>query len=116
MIVTASAVASELRKLADALDVSPETEVVSPNIYFSCSYLGSKSKEVFLSLARLLPHPLKKEAKKDEMWIGYESDSLRVQAYIERSIICELVEPAKPAVYRCEPLLSDDEEAALEAK
>jgi len=40
--------------------------------------------------------------------------ALRYNIEIPRNTVCELVEPAKPAVYRCEPLLSDEEEAAID--
>ena len=36
-----------------------------------------------------------------------------LRACIDRAQVCELIEPAKPAVYRCFPLLSDQEEAEL---
>ena len=108
-MTTAGAVAVELRKLADSLDQNPAAQVTSPNIYFSCTYLDEKSRDVFLGLVKILPRPLVKEYISSEVWVKYKSKSLSISVYIERSKVCELIEPAKPAVFRCEPLLSEDE-------
>jgi hypothetical protein len=108
-MTTAGAVAIELRKLADSLDQNPAAEVPSPNIYFSCYYLGPKAKDVFLGLVKIMPRPLKKEYRSEEVWVKYDPNVISVSAYIERSKVCELVESAKSAVYRCEPLLSEEE-------
>lgn len=108
-MTTAGAVAIELRKLADSLDQNPAAEVPSLHVYFSCSYLGAKSKDIFLGLVKIMPRPLKKEYKSDEVWVKYDPEVISVAAFVERSKVCELVEPAKSAIYRCEPLLSEDE-------
>ena len=112
-MITARAVADELRKLADNLDQNPELEVQSPNMYFSCSYLGEKSKQIFLNVVKNLPRPLQKEYKANEVWVKYSTDAINVSAYINRNKVCRIVEPAKAAVYDCEPLLSETEEALI---
>ena len=116
MNASASAIASELRKLADSLDKHPEALLPAPNIYFSCSYQGETSKELFLNVARCLPRPLVKEYKTDEVWIKYNPGIIHVSVYVQREHVCTLIEPAKPAVYRCEPLLSDEEADAIVAE
>ena len=105
-------VASELRKLADSLDREPEAEITEPTIV--ASHYGAKEKTPFMNLARLLPRPYEKKWKETEVELRYDSKTLTFIACIQRSIVCELIEPAKPAVYRCDPLLSVAEEAALE--
>ena len=71
------------------------------------------------TLARILPHPLKKDVEDparsfSSIKITAEScTAICVYASIERSRICKLVRPAQPAEYECEPLLSEDEEEAL---
>lgn len=109
----ASEVASELRKLADSLDREPDAKIPLTGVYFSTRY---EDKQAFLNVAAILPRPIKKTypCNGAEIELEYRSDAIRVFATARRSVVCELVEPAKPAVYRCEPLLSEAEEAALE--
>ena len=112
----ASQVANELRRIADALDREPDTEVETPMVSFYCNnYLAKdRGKQVFLNVLRLLPRPLVKDYSETEVKIrGAESDVVNLRACIDRSAVCEIVEPAKPAVYHCVPLLSDQEEASL---
>src|ERR1035437_9597301 len=114
-MTTAGAVASELRRVADALDRSPKTEVAQANIYFSHNFMPN-AKNKFLALAKMLPRPLTKnytgEDGKGDLELKYKSPAMTINCYIPRTAVCELVEPAKPAVYKCESLLSDEEEAA----
>lgn len=109
----ASEVAAELRKLADGLERGGDTWVEQPAVFFSYMYGGDDAKDHFVAIAPLLPRPLKKEYDRDQLQLVYETPALRVRAYIERSKVCTLVEPARDAVYRCEPLLSGEEEAEL---
>lgn len=110
----AAEVALELRKLADSLDRGPDTEITPAALMFHVD-----EKEIFKGLVRILPHPLTKsiflpDSKYPYLHMTYDSKGLRVIAAIKQSLSCELIEPAKPAVYRCEPILSEAEEAALE--
>lgn len=108
--VAAGKVAAELRKLADALDANPEAIVEQPYVSFYCD-----SKNAFASTVKLLPRPLTKRItdKDDPAWarirVEYKSDAIDVDASVSQHLTCALVEPAKPAVYRCDPLLSLDE-------
>ena len=110
---TAHEVATELRKLADALDVEPDTELSHPTIYFSCSY-SANPKEHFLGIARLMPRPFTKKPLVTEYRIEHKQPGLDVVAYVSREHVCTLIEPAKPAVYDCPSLLSGAEEAGIE--
>jgi hypothetical protein len=114
-MVKAGAIAIELRKLADALDTNPEAETVQPTLMFGCW----SNKPAFFAAASLVPRPAKKDWGKPEDQYAYlnvthESEALKVQATIWRSEVCEIVEPARPAVFRCPSILSEAEEAALE--
>jgi hypothetical protein len=115
-MTTAGALAIELRKLADALDKEPETVVDDPSLYFNYKYRGDTAKQEFLDIARLLPKPLTKRYSKDEFEVVYNSPALIIKAWVERSKVCVLVEPAKEAVYDCIPLFSAEEEASLEVQ
>lgn len=106
----ASEVASELRKLADSLDRYPDTEVGRGWIDFYCH----AEKERFLAVAKSLPHPFEKIYESTELKLRYDHTALRVDVHVQRDKVCELVEPAKPAVYRCEPIFSEADEPVLE--
>ena len=69
MITTAGAVATELRRVADALDKEPEAEVVRPLCFFY-----PEDKAGMENLVRLLPHPLDKfsDGKDEFSNIGIE--------------------------------------------
>ena len=116
MKTTAAAAAAELRMLADALNVNPTLEIVRPTVYF---YHGSE-KGTFIDLAKLLPRPLKKIVGIEtdpyaEFSLKYEDTGIFINCYVQRSAICEIVEPAKPAVYRCPTILSEEDEAQVTA-
>ena len=111
-MTTAGAVAAELRRMADALDKEPEANIVKGNLWF----WNGENKESFLNLVRLVPRPLKKvyeEGIGASVIATHETDALTIELRIARNSVCQIVEPAKPAVYKCEPLLTDEEEAAL---
>lgn len=109
--------ATELRKLVEALEANPKLDV--PKVFMS--FGTSRSKEQFRALAHVLPRPLKKSLKNEgerfaEIELEYDSESLRVWASIPQAETCRLVSPAIPAKYECEPILSPEEDAALEAE
>lgn len=114
-IVTGPAFATELRKLADAVEPLERVsgEFGKPWLFISFKYGGAPSKDAFIELAKVLPKPYMKKPNDQELILEYVSEGMDVRASIERSQVCELVEPARPAVYRCEPLLSDDEDAEI---
>ena len=114
-MTTSGAVAIELRKLADSLDRQPSAVLEQAAVTFYCH-----KKDTFLAVAALLPRPLKKKVTDSGVpsWarvrLSYANDAIEVEASVPQSLTCELVEPAKPAVYRCESILSQIEDEALE--
>jgi len=112
----ASEVAAELRKFADSLDTNPDAEILAASVYFY--HWNKKNKDQFMALAKLLPRPLKKELRGSEdnkdLTLLYESDAMKVYSEIPQAATCTLIEPARPAVYRCDPILSDEDHEALE--
>ncbi len=110
----ASEVANELRKFAEALDATPDANVKLAMLSFY-----SDTKEQFVNAAKVMIRPF----VKSEDDYGHESyrrihlrhatDALIVDVNVYKSLTCELVEPARPAVYRCDPILSLAEEAEV---
>jgi hypothetical protein len=117
--MNAAGVAVELRKLADCLDKDSDSELGRVNvwaIYHAFSGKADKDKEHFLSFARMMPRPITKSKSGSELVLEYRNGDFSIDCRIPQSVMCELVEPAKPAVYKCHPILSDEEDAALEAE
>lgn len=104
-------VAMELRNLADSLDRQPEAEIKRPSIAFYS--WGTPDKEAFSSICRLMPRPLTKKIAYDNVHVAYETEAILTYATIPQKDVCELVEPAKPAAFRCTPILSEEEDAEL---
>ena len=108
MTTTCTQAAAALRLLASAIEQGGEKVIVAPFVNFSCRFLSSK--EQFLNLVSVLPRPLKKKVyEEDEFRLVYDTPDITVWATANRNEVCTLIEPAKPAVYSCEPLLSDAE-------
>ena len=109
---TANAIASRLREIADMLDKTPDADLTVPRLSF---FHSDKEKQQFINLTKVFPRPFEKGDgyNHTEITLRYRPDELTVYAAIDRSTVCVLREPAKPAVYDCVPLLSLEEEAAL---
>jgi len=105
-------VAAGLRKLADSIDQHPELDMQTAWVSFYCG-----TKEHFINAASILPKPYKKDDngsdRHSRISLEHKDVGVETRASIYKSLTCELVEPAKPAVYRCDPILSQIEEAAL---
>jgi len=113
-MATLREIATALRNVADVLDKSPDIEAGRPGLDWY--FFNAKDKQKFLDLAKAFPRPFKKTYEDDPhgwLRIAFEQDALKTEAQIYRSAVCEIVEPAKPPVYHCPSLLSDDEEVAL---
>jgi hypothetical protein len=109
----ASEVATELRKLADALDREPEAKMDRPLVFFY-----PEDKQMFLNQARIFPKPLTKviedpDGSYPKMCLENKGKGIWLRTVISRDVVCKVVKPATPAVYDCEPLLSQDEEESL---
>ena len=115
-VAKARQVAAALRTIAENLEREPEAEVG----YFFCTAYPQHRAHA-LNLARLMTRPYTKEYSDHAIELAHDfmaSDitldfAVRHRIKFERSSVCEPVEPAKPAVYKCNPLLSNEEEAAL---
>lgn len=110
---TAHEVATAFRQLADSLDRNPDAPIKKPWISFYCD-----DKQAFANVVKLLPRPLvRKEESGDDRWarikVEHVTAVIDVNASIPKSLTCELVEPARAAVYRCDPVLSLLEEGEL---
>jgi hypothetical protein len=109
----AKEVAIELSKLADALNQEPDAELPRTYVSFYC-----ETKAQFIGSVQSIPRPLvKSEDRDDDPWkrirVAHETPALHINASVLKSLTCELVTPARPAVYRCDPILSLEEDAAL---
>jgi hypothetical protein len=110
----ASEVANELRKLADGLDALGNAPVTEPWVSFY--HTSFDTKEMFLDVARALPRPYSKEYEEgpnEDLVIKYKNPAIVIKASIRRANVCRVIEPAKPAVYDCDALLSPEDHAAL---
>lgn len=110
---TAHEVAVSLRKLADSLDATPELTMPTAWVTFYCD-----TKELFLNAASILPRPFNKSSslagsKFERIRIEHKDIGAHSNASVCKSLTCEMIEPAKPAVYRCDPILSAIEEEML---
>ena len=103
-------VANELRRIAKALDNAAELEIAP---YLSIN-AASDTKEDFLTLARIMPRPMKKGVDfphTDYSDFKLEHSFWRIK--VSQSKVCTIVKPAQPAQYECPSILSDEEEAEL---
>jgi len=113
-MTTAREIAQELRKLADHYAGLGETELPKPTLQFSCW----SDKEGFLAAVRALPHPLVKDYGEEgdeysSVRVTFKGEAMDAVAYAMRKTVCKMVEPARPARFECEPLLSEQEEEEL---
>lgn len=110
---SASAIASELRNLADALEKGGDTKIPKANLWW---YFDTK--EELAAIVRLLPHPLTKRINNPQshyprLVVERKHHLVDVDVRGPQSVTCTLVEPARPAKYRCDPILSEIEEREL---
>ena len=93
----------------------PTADLPRTSLYFSCTY-GGGTKEQFIAATKVFPRPAEKGDgySHDEITLTHRTDAIVVHASIEKNKICTLIEPAVPARYTCEPILSLEEEAAMD--
>ena len=110
MNTTAGAVAQELRRIADALDKEPTLEI-APYLSISAKF---DDVEGFRKLAKIMPRPMtKKIAFEGETYEDFVLESEFWNIKIPRKTICKIIQPARPAIYDCPPVLSEEEEAEM---
>lgn len=107
-------VATELRKLADSLDTTPDATVSQAFVSFNNKYEGESAKDKFLAIANAMPKPFKKDYTYLDLTLRYRTPAIDVWNSIMRTSICRLIKPAQPAEFECEPLFSTEEEAQLD--
>lgn len=114
---TSRTLALNLRKLADWLDSKPEfpvMDVVAGPPYQS--YHGNK--DAFIAAVRAIGSGTKGKGVLDS-YLRFEANTCpegtEYSLQVNRESVCTLIKPAQPAVYDCEPLLSQAEEAEIGA-
>lgn len=70
-------------------------------------------KQSFLDAVARMPHPFNKVYRGDDFAVIYRTPAIVIEHYAKRDRVCRIVEPAKPAVFECLPLLSQEEVASL---
>ena len=105
---------ANLRKLADLLEKHGDTEIrmTSARVWFD-------SKESFMTFARDFPRPYEKVYEHRQygsfsLTHGKLSETGDINLDIERSAVCEMIEPPRPAKFHCPSIFSPEEEAEME--
>src|SRR5579875_1814812 len=105
-----------LRKLADLLEKHGDAEIrmTTARIWFD-------NKESFLLFARDFPRPFVKEYEDGPygsliLTHGKLIETGDINLDIYRNMVCEMIEPARPAKFHCPSIFSPEEDAELEAQ
>ena len=112
--MTAIDAVANLRALADVLEKHPDAQ-----IRMSHGIVWFEDKESFMAVAKDFPRPAKKiyeEGQYGDLKLehGELTKTGVITICIARSAVCNLKEPARPAVYECPSIFSPEEEAELE--
>jgi hypothetical protein len=110
-------IACELRQIADHYEGLADVELIRPRLEFNCL---SSGKDKFIIAAKNVPRPSAKDYGKEGdpyafIRVNHAGNHIDVQAFAMRSDICKIIKPAQPAEYDCEPILSIEEQAEIEA-
>jgi hypothetical protein len=111
--MTSHEYAQKLKIAAEFFLSKPEFKIRNSPILFS-SYWSDK--EAFLAAVKALGSGEKKYEGESLKFIVTITEGLTFDVEVSRSAVCRLVKPAQPAVYDCEPLLSQEEEATLDGR
>lgn len=108
--LTSHEYALELKRLADEMLACPDFQLGWTHDEVTLG-IGA-SKDELLAFAKNL-HPLRKEFSEKEIELRFGSGRISAKISANRSTACRIVKPAEPAVYECDPLLSQEEEAQV---
>lgn len=106
-----------LRELADYLENNPEAPIPS-NAYIGVSvtdYGNPAGTRYRLEIVARCPGPWQKELDDSFLTLIKDFHGVKYRVMCARDHVCTMVEPAKPAVWDCEPLLSAKEFEELTA-
>ena len=115
--MTSHELATDLAKLAEHLKQQPDLEI---GTFYLTNESYNTTGEQFKAIAKSFPKPLHKRVTSygtGESDIILESpkdgEGFTLHFRVPQNKVCKIVEPARPAVYDCEPLLTPEEEAEL---
>lgn len=115
--MTSHEYANELKKIADS--ILERQEFTMPSHYNEKSTFASihffSDKEGFLAAARSLGSFDKRIDSLSHYYEIAPKFSTHFEVSANRDAVCRLIRPAQDAQYECEPLLSREEEAQLNA-
>ena len=108
---TSHELARNLRELADKLDAKPDFALPFHSDPYLHIFFPSGQKAEFLAAAKVLGG-----VKSPSVYyyaLRQSCGTFYLDCSIPREAVCKLVKPAQDAVYECEPLLSQAEEAEI---
>lgn len=111
-MINSHKLAAGLREFAERLESAPEFEFGEDWLTQRHIFIAAEDAVTAKAFAHVLK-PCTKTFTETQIKLTANFGAVQVQVEIPRQKVCELVEPAKPAVYRCDPLLSADEEAEI---
>lgn len=92
----------------------------SPLPRFQFWHHSGSDKPAFLALAQMMPRPFAKKVREyssgNDIELNHTTENIRICVVIPQSLTCTLIEPARPAVYECDPILSMAEESMISAQ
>ena len=97
-----------LRELADYLENNPDLPIPHDPYLPVCvtSYGEPEKTKLAIKAAARCPGPWKKELGESFLSLTKYFHGVKYGVICDRDHVCTMVEPAKPAVWDCEPLLS----------
>lgn len=106
-----------LRQLADYLENNPDIPTPSSTTVTACAtdYLNEEGTKHNMQAVAKCPGPWSKEFDDSFLTLTRKFAGIELQVFCNRNHVCKMVEPAKPAVWDCEPLLSAKEFEELTA-
>ena len=117
--ITSHDFAKQLRKLAEFLEAAPAFKLPDYSTEYNdtcgiAQFDYHYDKAGFISAVKALGSGKKREKTICQPEIHFMAADGLLRLAIYKEALCRLIEPAKPAVYECEPLLSQAEEAQID--